>query len=74
MFRSQDALDTQFDEAKLRKLSPRRLKALKTACYRFTGMFYCDCCREFHLEGGDREKMYKQLRKNLDLISKVQNT
>lgn len=74
--KSSEAMDVQFDEAELRKLTPQRLKALKTACYRFNGVFYCECCREYHFDMMDAEEKlrFDQLHKNLDLISKVQGS
>lgn len=70
--KSKQAMDVQFDEAELRRLTPQRLKALKTACYPLSRVFYCDCCRELHLDTDDQKARHDQLIKNLDLISKVQ--
>lgn len=75
MLKSNQAMDVQYDEAELMKLSPQRLKAFKTACYRFNSVFYCECCREYHVDMMEPEEKarYDQLRNNLGLISKVQN-
>lgn len=70
--KANEAMDVQFDEAELTKLTPQRLKALKTACYRLTSVFYCDLCREYHLDNDGDKARYDQLRSNLGLISKVQ--
>jgi hypothetical protein len=74
--KSSEAMDVQFDEVELAKLTPHRLKALKTACYRLNSVFYCECCREYHVDMMDAEEKqrYDQLHKNLGLISKVQQT
>lgn len=73
--KSSQAMDTQFDEQALMKLTPQRLKAFKTACYRLKSVFYCERCREFHTDMMDSEEKqrYDQLHNNLDLISKVQS-
>jgi hypothetical protein len=73
--KSSEATTVQYNEAELNKLTPQRLKALKTACYRLKGQFYCESCREYHFDMMDSEEKqrYDQLRRNLDLISKVQN-
>ncbi|WKV20430.1 hypothetical protein 16Q_037 [Pseudomonas phage 16Q] len=71
--KSTEAMDVQYDEVELSKLAPHRLKALKTACYRLTRVFYCDCCREYHIDTDEQKSRHVQLHKNLDLISKVQS-
>jgi hypothetical protein len=73
--KSSEALDVQYNEAELLKLTPQRLKALKTACYRLTSVFYCEACREYHVDMMEPEEKqrFDQLRNNLGLISKVQN-
>lgn len=73
--RASESVTTQFNEAELTKLTPQRLKALKTECYKRNAQFYCEACREYHVDMMDAEEKgrYDQLKKNLALISKVQS-
>ena len=74
--KSSEATIILYSETELTNLTPHRLKALKTACYKLNRQFWCECCREYHVDMMDAEEKqrYVQLHKNLDLISKVQSS